>query len=213
MKKLLSILMVACLLSNTTFAAPNHTQEIAKTFNEFRYKMTVQVDPNTPNFKQKAMDEFKQRMVELQKNGITAIEIMDYMKANILDQNTRQDFDRLIGTMSEQEMSSEAAGNVAMQFMAGKYQQGASYSGGGSGMSIAGIIIGVVIVGVVTYIAYQHIHGPWKQHTVTQTNTETSTVTESCTDTNTDTDTNTETDDGCNNPNGNGFDNGNCYGH
>jgi hypothetical protein len=178
--------------------------------------MTVLIDPNSPNFKKNAMDEFKKRMVELQKNGVNASEILDYMRGNILDQNTRQDFDRLINTMSEQEMTPEDAGNVAMQFMAGKYQQGASYSGGGSSMSIAGIVIGVVMVGVVTYIAYQHIYGNWKRSTVTQTSTETSTVTESCTDTNTDTNTDTKTDtdnDGCNNENGVGFDHGFCFGH
>jgi hypothetical protein len=192
MKKIMSLMMMACMLSNTAFASPSNTQNIAKAFNEYRFKMTVAVDPNIPDFKERALAEFKQKMNDLQRSGVSPNEIMDYMRESILDPATRSDFDRLLGQMKTQDISSQEAGNLAMQFMAGKYQQGASYSGGGSGsMRAIGVILGVVIVGVVTYIAYQHIHGKWQPSTVTQTTTNTETVTESCSDTQTDTDTST----------------------
>ena len=198
MKKFTSLLLMACLMTQSAFAATptNKNQMIAKVFNEYRYQMTVSVDPNSADYRERALTEFKAKMSNLQQQGVTPVEIMDYLRNSILDPSTRADFDRLMTQVSESKVSSEEAGNLAMQFMAGKYQQGASYGGGGS-MKTFGVILGVVIVGVVTYFAYQYLNGKWpcdKTDTVTNTDTQTNTDTETETQTETFTETETETE-------------------
>lgn len=195
--------MVVTMLSNTAFATNtnDHAQMIAKTFNQFRYSMTVDANATDANFQARAIENFKARMKVLQDNGVSPAEIMSYMRGNILDASTRNDFDRMMLSMNMDQVSSEDAGNLAMQFMASKYQQGASYSGGGkANMKVAAIVIGVVIVGVVTYLVVKYVkdnkNKADKTVTKTDTTTETKTTTETQTSTVTDvqTQTNTVTD-------------------
>src|ERR1700741_5006118 len=106
MKKLMSLLVAVVMVSNTAFATPtsntgaNHTQQIAKAFDSFRYKMTVEVNPADANFQAKAVADFKQRMANLQAQGVSAAEIMSYMRASILDSATRADFDRMVSSIN-----------------------------------------------------------------------------------------------------------------
>lgn len=206
MKKMMSLLMVAAMLSNTVFATStvvvDHSQMITKSFNEFRYKMTVSANATNANFQAQAVTAFKASMADLQAKGVSADEIMSQMRATILDASTRADFDRMIASMNVNQISSEDAGNMAMEFMSSKYAQGASYSGGGkANIKIIAVIIGVIIVGVVTYICIKHNKDKTNTNTTTttdtgtqtQTNTETNTNTETQTDTNTVTQTDTGT--------------------
>lgn len=199
MKKLMCLLTITAMLSNsalatsTTTETGNHEKMIAKAFNEFRYKMTVEVDPKDPNFNEKAVSDFKKKISTLQSQGVSPAEIMQHMRVSMLDSASRSEFDRMLESMDQDQLSGEEAGNLAMKFMATKYQQGASYSGGGSGSyKWALIAIGVVIVGVVTYCLIKHYRDQ-RTKTETKTNTRTDTQTETETETNTQTNTITET--------------------
>lgn len=198
MKKIMSLSLILMMVTNGAFAnAPtsvDHSKMIEKTFNEFRYKMTVEVDPNNKNYQTEAMEVFKDRVRVLQDQGVSAEEIMNYMRSSTLDVATRADYDRLVASIDPNSISSEEAANIAMKFMASKYQQGANYSGGSNARyKWAYVVIGVVIVGVVTYFLIKHYQNKndCKDRTLTQTKTETETVTSSNTNTNTNTDTDT----------------------
>jgi len=195
MRKLLSLVMVLAMMSNTAFATSTHNQDsinndkIAKVFDGFRYQMTVAVNPSDVNYQAKAFATFKKSMAKLQSEGVTTQEILNYTRMSLLDNSTRSDFDRLMLSINPEKTTSDEAGKIAMTFMAKKYQQGASYSGGGKAtMKTAMIIISVVIVGVVTYLVIKHVKEA-KAKTVTNTATETKTETK----TDTETKVNTET--------------------
>ena len=203
--------MVLAMVSNTAFAgvandSDLHSKMIAKTFNEFRYKMTVEVDPNDANFQKNAVTDFKQKLAILQTQGVAPTEIMDYVRTTMLDQSTRNDFDRLMSSVDSNKVSGEEAGNLAMNFMASRYQQGANYSGGQASYKWIMIVVGVVAVGVAAYFLYQYyqsIKTKTNTSTITDTNTNTDTITNTSTDTITDTVTNTDTNtftntDNCN---------------
>ena len=143
----MSLIVIATMLSNsaladnTTAGMADHQKMIAKSFNDFRYKMTVEVDPKDSQYQTKAITDFKQRMSELQTKGVSSEEIMAFMRSSMLDSTTRADFDRMLSTINVDQVSSEQAGNLAMQFMASRYQQGASYSGGGKGSYKIALIV------------------------------------------------------------------------
>jgi hypothetical protein len=203
MKKLLSLFLMMAMIGNGAFAqapqATSHSELIARTFNQFRYKMTVDVNPNDSGYRSKAVNDFKKNIALIQTQGVTPLEIMDYMRSNVLDPSVKNDFDRMLSTMDPGQVSGEEAGNMAMKFMAAKYQSGASYSGGGSAsVRAALVVLGVVAIGVATYYLYQYLNGKFDRthtKTVTDTCTDTSTDTMTNTDTGTDTNTDTITDD------------------
>ncbi len=201
MKKIIGLLTIITMLSNSALAGitneevnSSHRNMISKTFNDFRYKMTVELDPSDTQYKAKAMEDFKNRMADLQAKGISSEEVMDYMRSSVLDSSTRADFDLMLSSLNLDKVSSEEAGNLAMRFMAAKYQQGASYSGGGrANYKAALIVIGVIIVGVVTYLVIKHCKDQ-RSKTVTDTVTRTNTQTQTNTETQTTTDTVTTTE-------------------
>ncbi|MBU6153796.1 MAG: hypothetical protein KGP28_05795 [Bdellovibrionales bacterium] len=179
MKKLLCTIMVMSLVSSSAFAGnanqgADHTQMIAKAFDGFRYAMTVQA--GTATSQEQAVADFKNQLAKLEAQGVTAAELMNYMRASILDSETLQDFDRLMTTINENGMSAEDASALMMHFMESRYQQGANYSGGGKGgFNPAGIIIGVLIVGAVTYYVVRCIREnnctiPWTSDPTPTTN-------------------------------------------
>lgn len=200
MKKLFSTLLIVAMLGNSALANPLHSphprnnhERIAIAFDQFRYQMTVNINPADQHFRSKAMTVFKSKIAALQKEGVPADEIMEYMRNSILDSATRSDFDRLLSSMDVETISSEEAANIAMRFMAGKYQQGASYGGGGRASYKAALItLGIVMIGVATYFLIKHIKEA-KAKTITQTVTETDVQTDVVTNTTTEVQTNTET--------------------
>lgn len=76
------------------------------------------------------------------------------MEKNILDQQTRKDYGRLLAALEKQNMHEDDAAVVAMKFMEKNYQQGASFNTENDPRSYKKVLIlvGVVIVGVVTYM-------------------------------------------------------------
>ncbi len=198
MKKTLSTIMILAMMSQTAFSAANqnpasiHNVMIAKAFDIFRYQMTVDVNPNDPNDQSKVVARFKERMTELQDEGVTALEIMDYTRKTMMDDASRAEFDRLLETMDLKNISNEQAANMAMQFMAGKYQQGASYGGGArSSLKTAAVILGIVATGVATYFLAKYIKDRLNNDPSNDPNNSTTTVT--TTETNTETETSTDT--------------------
>lgn len=186
MKKITSVFIIITMLANQSYALEksfNHNAEIEKAFNQFRYQMTVEVDPANKDYQNLAKESFRDKIIMLHDKGVTTEQIVEYMRSNTLDASARADFDRLISSMDMDTITSEDAGNLAMKFMASKYQKGANYSGGQGRQKWALIVIGVVIVGVVTYyLIKKHRENKCEDNTKTITNTVTSTSTN--TDTN-----------------------------
>ena len=199
MKNVMSMLTILTMISNSALAGSltennvdDHSKMIAKTFNEFRYKMTVELDPKDQELQQKIILDFKHKLSKIQEQGVTPAEINDYMRETLLDTSARADYDRLMASIDHEKVSGEEAGNIAMNFMAKRYQQGANYSGGQGSYKGILIAVGVVIVGVATYFLVRY-HQGIKSKTVTETITNTETSTDTNTDTLTETETYTET--------------------
>jgi hypothetical protein len=162
MLKVFSALMVAALVCNSAFAAPvatqaDHHDMIAKAFEQFRYSASVNLDANDPASKEIALVRLKDQLSVLEANGVTPIEMMDYVRNHILDRETRIDFDRLLLAMKEGAISPDAASQLAMKFLENSKSTGANFLGGKGGQNPILIVAGVVIVGAVTYYTIRYI--------------------------------------------------------
>jgi hypothetical protein len=201
MKKITSMFLVLAMMSQTAFSssipkpASDHTIKIAKVFDTFRYQMTVDLNSSDPDFQTKAIAGFKKKIAELLNEGVTAPEVMEYTQSTIIDQSSRKELNRLLETIDLEKISNEDAGNLAMQFMAGKYQQGASYGGGArSSLKTVAILLGIVAAGVATYYLAKYLKDQANNDPSNDPNNSTSTVTTVQTETETETQTDTLTE-------------------
>ncbi len=162
MLKVFSALMVAALVGNSAFAAPvitpaNHHDMIADAFEQFSYSVSVNLDASDSASKDVALLQLKDRLSVLESNGVTPIEMMDYVRNNILDRETRIDFDRLLVAMKDGAITPDAASQLAMKFIENSKTTGAHFLGGKGGQNPILIVAGVVIVGAVTYYTIRYI--------------------------------------------------------
>jgi len=153
MKKILSLMMVMALVSSSTFSTSasaaaqiSHLQMIGNTFDQFRYRMTVDGNPSTPGLQNQATNDFRTQLSRLQEQGVATSEILSYLRTSILDASARQDFDLMISNLSPQ-TSPQETNDMILQFMSAKYQNGASYSGG----AIASVALAVIVAGAITF--------------------------------------------------------------
>ncbi len=162
MLKVFSALMVAALMCNSALATPvvsqaSHHDMIAEALEQFRYSASVNLDANDPASKEIALVRLKDQLSVLEANGVTPIEMMDYVRNHILDRETRVDFDRLLSAMKEGSISPDAASQLAMKFIENSKATGANFLGGKGGQNPILIVAGVVIVGAVTYYTIRYI--------------------------------------------------------
>ena len=156
MKKLLSLILTLSLVSGPALAAsPDHTKLIGKTFNEFQYKMTVEADAKDKIAQQKAVEHFKEQLIDIQKQGVTSPEIMEYLRTSILDASARVEFDRFLKGMPAT-ISPQEASELSMKFLSQHYQAGASYQGSAI---VAGVAITIIVAGIITYLVVQNNGG------------------------------------------------------
>lgn len=158
----MSLFLVLAMVSNGAFAGSLSTEDqskmIARSFDEFRYRMTVEVDPSNKNQQADAADYFKRSIEKLQAQGVSTDQIVEYMKRTVLDQSSRDDFERLVSAMEKETISSAEASNLMVNFMSAKYQNGANYKGGQQQGGYRWVSY-VVIVGVIAFIYIQHRRG------------------------------------------------------
>ena len=160
MKQLISALMILSVLNTPALAgqSSDHTQMIAKAFDNFRYAMTVDVRADDAAGRTVALQKFQEELTALESQGVSPEEFMEYYKSTALDQETRADFERLLSTIDAKSMTAEEASAMAVQFMNSRSSQGANYNGGGKGGSNTGAIIACVLVaGVGTFLVVRHV--------------------------------------------------------
>ncbi len=151
MKKTVCSLMVATLLSQSAFAATpeaDHSLMIGNSLDQFRYSMTVESDAGTAEGQARAVAQLMQQLQALQAQGVSPKEMLDHLRISLLDESTRADFDRVLAAVDPSSISADEAANLVLQFIDGKYQQGANFTGNGgyNYWRIGGIVLAVVVV-------------------------------------------------------------------
>lgn len=129
------------------------SKEIGNIFKKFQYETTVNWDQKDPQFLVDAQKELENSLADLKMSGVTEDQIQSYMLNNMLNENAKKDYQKLIETMKKQGLSGEEASEQMMNFMKKNYTAGVSFSGGASpSYRRVAIIIGIIVVGVVTCI-------------------------------------------------------------
>lgn len=131
-------------------------ERISEIFDKFQYDMTVEWDQKDPEFRKTVQNEFQTSLDALRTQGVSELEILQYMEQNILDAKTRTDYQALLDSMGRNNVTPKEAARLAQDLLNKNYQQGANWAGGGPRMGGSMLIIGLVIIGVVTYMVTKH---------------------------------------------------------
>jgi hypothetical protein len=222
MKQILSPVLILILIlsgggpkganANSTIEASgmDPARRISRVFENFRYRMSV-LPPETSGDRARASATLKEELERLTAEGIPASLVMEQLKQDLLDQQTRQDFELWLGTLDADSTTPEEAAELASRFLEKRHAEGAHFSGGGKpSYRLIWILTGVIAIGVVTWLWVRHCRmsdGGTLTLTQTETDTQFQTLTETLTQTltQTQTETVTQTDFGycCNRNTGN----------
>ena len=208
MQKLLSPILILMLIlggggwnsSQARAGEGDPAKKITEAFENFRYRLSV-MPTFTPEDRVRAGEALKWDLQRLTAEGIPAWSILEHLKQEILDRETREDFGFWLGSIDPESVTPEEAGELASKFMEKRHPEGARFAGGGKpDHRLIWIVAGVLAAGVVTWLWIRHCRAG-DDRTITLTQVSTQTLTQTLTET----ETVTQTDFGycCNRNTGN----------
>jgi hypothetical protein len=200
MQKLLSPILILMLILGGSSLNPGHARagnegqatKINEAFENFRYRLSV-MPTFTPSDREQAAEALKQDLERLTNDGIPAWTILEHLKQEMLDRETREDFGFWLGSIDPDSITPEQAADLASKFMEKRHPEGAQFAGGGKpNQRLIWIVAGILAAGVVTWLWIRHCRAG-DDRTITLTRTETQTSTQTNTLVNTQTQTLTQT--------------------
>ncbi|MFA5583571.1 MAG: hypothetical protein WDA09_05085 [Bacteriovoracaceae bacterium] len=142
--KMMSIMLVFAVFTVSAQATTQNGLKAA--FDELNYALTVEWDQQDKNFYIEQMKSFKSKVNELQAQGLSNKELIEFAKSEVKNKKLAADLDTAFSMISLNRMTSEQASEYLVDLVKKGYSTGASWS------SDAGVWIGVglllVIVGV-----------------------------------------------------------------
>lgn len=154
LKKILATLLIVSL--STVYANQINAEKktlqanLAQSFDNLNYKLNVEWNQKDAGFFNDSMDEFQAQIADLQSEGLTNEELVDYTMSNIKDDSAKAEVKKLAEVINAQGMSSEEAREFAVRNLNNTYSHGASWSGGRSTLKIALLVVAVIVLIQVT---------------------------------------------------------------
>lgn len=154
----------AHVVENYKMELTSSEQKVTDAFDRFHYAMAVEWDQQDPAFKAAAQSELEKALVELMKAGVTASEIQKAMEKSILQGKVQGDYKRLVAAISSQDMTTEQATEMAMDFMDKNYHEGTSFAGQGGSHGKWKVIVAIIIVVVIIHTLRDRGHEDGRRH-------------------------------------------------
>lgn len=131
------------------------------TFNEMNYSLNVEWDQKDQVYFNNTVDGFENQVKDLQDQGLTNKELIEYTLSKVKDRQTQKDIAEISKVISETEMTPDQARDFALEKLNSTHSQGASWSG--SRMGIKMVVILAIIIIIVCATKSKH-HGGGKDH-------------------------------------------------
>lgn len=165
MKKTVNFLIALLMITTfPTVQAHAQTLTVEAAINQLNYKLNVQWDQKDQAFKKEAFQAFTQQIVELQKSGVSADQIVSVLKSKMPDAQTAKDIDTLATQAKIQGMSGEQINKLVFGYMQ-KQATGASWSEGATYAVVAGgliVLVAVILLaGGNVYVDNGYRNGYW----------------------------------------------------
>jgi hypothetical protein len=146
LRKFLVGFMAFAMVTVQANAVSNNNLKTA--FDELNYALSVEWDQQDRNFYDAQMQKFTSKIKELQAQGMTNSELVEFALANIKDANMAKEVRTALTVVQINKMSTNEARKMVMETMAKSYNQGASWTGDGVllGAAIVLLLVAVIVV-------------------------------------------------------------------
>jgi hypothetical protein len=128
-----------------TSASASSRGGLKAAFDELNYSLTVEWDQQDKAFYGEQMKKFSQSVRELQAQGLTNAQLVDFVKAEVKDENVARDLETAFNMISINKMDAQEANKYMVETMKKAYSSGASWNGS-SGVTVAVALLVVVAV-------------------------------------------------------------------
>lgn len=112
-----------------TAPAVNFQSALKTAYNDLQFSLEVEWDQQDRAQYKSHMDSFRKKVTELQKQGLTNAEMIEFVRRNIKDEARANDLTSLITQIETSNMAPEQATELLTGFMKETYQEGASWTG------------------------------------------------------------------------------------
>lgn len=145
-KKFITLMMVVAIFTVSAHANTQNGLKLA--FDEMNYSLTVEWDQKDQSFYQAQLKKFTAQVRELQKQGLTNQQMIDFAKTQVKDAKVAKDLETAFSMITINKMSSEEASKYMMDSMKRSYSNGASWNGDVLVYLAVGLLIVALAVGL-----------------------------------------------------------------
>lgn len=147
-KKFITMIMVVTIFTVQAHAAAQDGLKTA--FDEMNYSLTVEWDQKDQAFYEAQMKTFNAKVRELQKQGLTNAQMVEFAKSQVKDQRVAKDLETAFSMITINKMNSEDASKFMLDSMKRSYSAGAAWNGDVIIYLAVGLLIVALAVGVAT---------------------------------------------------------------
>jgi hypothetical protein len=146
LKKIFTFMMAFAIVIVQAEAASNNGLKAA--FDEMTYNIEQQGLGDNKEFVNGELQKFSAVVRELQRQGMTNTQLIDFAKSEIKDQKVAKDLETAFNMISINKMSSEDAASYMTEALKRSYSKGASWSGQVYIYMAVGLLIVALAVGL-----------------------------------------------------------------
>lgn len=143
-KKLITLMMVLSIFTTSAFASSQGGLKAA--FDELNYNLSVEWDQQDKEFYSEQMKKFSHSLRELQAQGLTNSQLIDFVKAEVKDERVARDLETAFNMISINKMSSQDANKYMVETMKKSYSAGASWNGGAGASVVIALLVVVAVL-------------------------------------------------------------------
>jgi hypothetical protein len=150
LKKFTALLMLTSFTHAFAMTPVQETSAMAKalekTFTEMNYSLNVEWDQKDQVYFNNTVDGFEQQVKDLQDQGLTNKELIEFTLAKVKDKQTQKDIAEISKVISESNMTPDQARDFALEKLSSTQSQGASWSGSRMGIKLVVILALIIII-------------------------------------------------------------------
>ncbi len=145
--RILSFVLTLSLLPFSAGAATNRGLKAA--FDEMSYALTVEWDQKDPEFYEATMRSFRHTVRELQRQGVTNAELLEFAKSQVKDARLARDLDTAFSVITVNRLTPEEATKHVVETVKRAYSKGANWTGDPMISFLIAAVIVAVIAGLI----------------------------------------------------------------
>src|SRR5690606_33381384 len=107
MKRLVSLVLLTALISVQANAASSNS--LKQAFDELNFSLSVEWDQKDRDFYAEATKEFQDKVAELQKEGLSNAELLDFAKTQIKDSKVQKELETALNLIQVNMLSEKEA--------------------------------------------------------------------------------------------------------